>query len=342
MGSMWRRSLAPAAILALVAMTAIPRPARADEPPWQSFVVRVRELRVVVTATAVIDPVVKVDVGSRASGEIARCRVDVGDHVEPGQLLLAFADGDAARDVNAAGVRLELARAALEVPRHKVEIARAALPRAASPTADPEVEADLRRAEGEVRLREIELEAAQARLDAMYVRSPIGGVVARRCAGPGETVRPGETLLTIVDVSSVVARAEIAEGDVASLPVGAPASVAVPAFPGRAFEGMIERVDPEGERRGGAAFFAARVAIANEEQLLRPGMSARVEVLIGQRTALLVPSEAILTRGGAKGVFVPATGGREWREVVPGVSQGAMTEVLEGLIPGETILVPGP
>lgn len=113
----------------------------------------------------------------------------------------------------------------------------------------------------------------------MVLRSPVTGVVTSRNAVPGMRFRPGEPLLQVTDPGSVRVVAEVAGPDIAGIRVGAHATVRTDAYPDKAFSGIVTGVDATPTAQ--ARTVSVRMELPNRAGLLKPGMSAQVELPAG-------------------------------------------------------------
>jgi HlyD family secretion protein len=104
----------------------------------------------------------------------------------------------------------------------------------------------------------------------------------------------------------------------------------------------VVRIAPRGVNVSNVVTFEVKIEVtASDKELLRPEMTANVEILIDERAdALLAPADALFRRGGRTWATVQgADGARSDREVAAGISDGRRTEILSGLAPGDTVLV---
>jgi Cu(I)/Ag(I) efflux system membrane fusion protein len=273
------------------------------------------------------------DVSLRVSGWIERLHADTeGMHLRRGAPLLDLYSPD-----------LQVAAEELIAARR----ARDALPSGAAP-ARAAAEALYRSAE-----RKLELWGVDAREIARVARleraprtitftSPIDGHLVEKPVVEGSAVQAGERILRIVDHGILWLDAQIFERDLPFVRVGQPATASIAAMPGEAFGGEVTFIHPHVDETARTAM--ARVAVANPGLLLRPGTYATVLIETERAAhATLVPREAVIDTGVRQVVFVPLEGGRfEPREVRLGAAgEGGLVQVLEGLAPGERVVVSG-
>ena len=209
----------------------------------------------------------------------------------------------------------------------------------------------IRIAEAQVDNDQVSLDLARQRLAETRVVSPVDGVVTQRAVQIGQIISSGisnvgggTTALVVSDLSRIFVLAAVDESDIGQVRPGQRVKVTVDAFRNREFAGEVVRISPRGMNVSNVVTFEVKLEVtARDKELLRPEMTANVEILIDERPdALLAPADAIFRRGGKSWVTLQATGGAKTdREVSAGISDGRRTEILSGLTAGETVLVQG-
>ena len=189
------------------------------------------------------------------------------------------------------------------------------------------------------------LEKSRKATDTLVLRSPFTGVIEDVPMKQGMSVKMGDRLVGVMDLSRLWLWAEFYENEVELLRVGQKLDISFPAFPGRKFEGQIGAID----RRLDAMKRTIRVRIDldNAEDQLRPGMFANVELKIDGGEGLAVPVDAVLPTGSRSLVFVDKGSGkleprfiRVGRSFTQSDAEGGASydEVLEGLSEGERVV----
>ncbi|MBA3844760.1 MAG: efflux RND transporter periplasmic adaptor subunit [Actinobacteria bacterium] len=172
------------------------------------------------------------------------------------------------------------------------------------------------------------------------VRSPIGGVIQTLDARAGVTLAAGQTLAQVNGLGTVWLNAAVPEIRVADVRVGQTASAELAGFPGERFTGRVIAVLPTAQ--ADSRTLTVRVELANRDGRLRPGMFATVHLGDAPRTALLIPSEAVIRTGKRTLVMLALAKGRyRPAEVRTGAEAGGRTEILAGLNEGEKIVASG-
>jgi RND family efflux transporter MFP subunit len=199
-------------------------------------------------------------------------------------------------------------------------------------------------AEAEVAVRE-----AQLRLERSNVVAPFSGRAASVKVVPGQMVRTGDELVTIVDLNPIKVEVQVLESEVALLAAGRRAVVSFAAFPGEQFTGRIATINPLVEQQTRTA--RVTVVIPNPDNRILPGMYASVALEARKfpgRT--LVPRAAVLERDRRTMLFVfegeGNTGLSKWRYVTTGLANDSLIEIVENpetemVQPGEVVLVDG-
>jgi cobalt-zinc-cadmium efflux system membrane fusion protein len=276
--------------------------------------------------------------GAPTAGRVASVLVRPGERVAAGKVLLTLqsADASAARaTVEQASAR---AAAAEENSRRQSEMIAKG------------VGLELERFEAETRLREARAELERARRasaligagqgDVVSLRAPRAGVVMSVKATVGSMVAPGaEALVEIADASRLWAVADVPESDTALVSKDQPVSVAIPSAR-RQMDGVVDglgsRIEPDTRR------LSIYIALKGDLTDLAPGMYAELRFTVRSQT-LTVPVTAVLIKDGKRRiVYVQRADGRfEPREVRAGQPSGGRVPILDGLKPGERIVVKG-
>lgn len=261
-------------------------------------------LRITVEATGTVEPIREVEVKSKASGEILRLHVDVGDQVEPGTLLAEVDPRDvrngfeqAKADLTVAQSRAEISEQQLARQRELLEAGVITLQELESATLDAaNSQANLVKAQ-------TNYELAELRLADVTIRAPLAGTILQRSVEEGtviqsasQNVSGGSVLFIMAELQAMQVRTLVDETDMGQLSAGMTANVTVEAYPERTFRGVVEKIEPQAVVQQNVTMFPVIVTLDNLSGLLRPGMNAEVEVLVDEATdVLLVPNGAIVT-----------------------------------------------
>lgn len=196
----------------------------------------------------------------------------------------------------------------------------------------------------EVRLRRARLDLSRTRLSA-----PFAGRVATLKAVPGQWVRQGDELMTLLSLDPIRVEVQVLESEIDRLAPGRAATVTFAAFPGETFRGRVQTLNPVVE--SGTRTARVTVLVDNPGGRILPGMYARVS-LEARRVAdrVLVPRTALLERDRRPMLFVfegpPGNGQAKWRYVTPGLQNDSLVEIVpsaetDSVAPGETVLTEG-
>ena len=202
-------------------------------------------------------------------------------------------------------------------------------------------EEQIKSAAAQVDTAKAHYQGSQAQLAYSEVRSPIAGVIADRPVYPGEMATAGAPLLTVMDNTRVVARANVPQGQAGYLRVGDAAAVKQ-ADMTDAVAGKVIVVSPAVDPN--STTVQVWVETANPGERLKPGVSVHVTIVARTiKDALVVPAAALLPaeEGGTQADVVGTDGVVHVRKIETGVRDGDNVQVLSGLKPGERVVTVG-
>jgi HlyD family secretion protein len=182
---------------------------------------------------------------------------------------------------------------------------------------------------------------AQAALSYSEIRSPIDGVIAERPLYPGEMAAAGTPLLTVMDVSQVVARAHIPQTDAALLKLGDKATIRVPGEDDPV-EGTVTVISPALDPN--STTVEVWVQAKNPGLRFKPGSSIQLSMLAQNiPDALVIPAASLLTaQDGSTSVMLAGPDGRAHQKIVRvGVRQGEQVQIVEGVKAGDQVVTSG-
>jgi len=191
-----------------------------------------------------------------------------------------------------------------------------------------------------VQVAEARLKLAEARLAKMRINAPFDGVVGIRNVSIGDYVKDGADLINVEDIRTLKVDFRLPERYFTQLKAGLPVEVSADALPGGRYVGSVDAINPRVEASGRS--LEVRAKLDNTDGRLRPGMFARVRVLLGDRpNALMVPEEAVVPLGDDFFVYTVADGKAKRVPVKLGVRREAQVELLEGVKAGEQVITAG-
>ena len=294
------RSLAPFALLLLAAACG----KKTEAVVFQAVPVEKRSIVVSARASGTVQPDTVVEVKSKASGEILEMRVETGQTVDRGTLLVRV-------DQRTPRNRLNQAQADLDVAKARYENAEAQRKRSDELFKTQSISTEehetavlaVANARAVVVGAEVALENAKIAMEDTDVRAPIAGTIISKSVERGQVISSptsdvggGTVLLKMADLNLVQVRTLVDETDIGKIRAGLRATVTVGSYPNQPFEGSVLKIEPLAETVQNVTMFAVQVRIENRNGLLKPGMNADVEVHIGQRDSVLaVPNAALRT-----------------------------------------------
>jgi HlyD family secretion protein len=327
------------------------------EKRYRTLAIARGELTQLASANGTLNPVVLVNVGTQVSGTVKKWYADFNDHVSEGQKLLELDPALYQAQVNQSSANLLSARSQLKLATANAARARELfkLEYISRQDLDTSVQA-LEAARAQVALVEAQLAKDRTNLGYSVIRSPVKGVVVSREVDIGQTVAASLQTPTLFKIAQDLAKMQIdsayAEADVGNLKVGQTATFRVDAFPNRVFQGVVKQVRLNPTTQQNVVTYDVVIAVDNPEQILMPGMTAYVNILVANRKdVLLVPNAALRFRpadagprvakpqdGAGRGkpegpsgtVYVLDNGQPKPVRVAVGITDSRMTEVVGG------------
>jgi membrane fusion protein, multidrug efflux system len=200
--------------------------------------------------------------------------------------------------------------------------------------------ADLDKAKATLSVDQARAASARTRLDKAQLRAPFDGVVGLREVSVGDYVNAGQALVDLVRLDPMEVDFRVPEVQLGKIAVGQSINLAVDAFSEKKFTGEIVAIAPTVDAAGRSVLLRAR--IPNGDLALRPGLFARVQIMLGTNpAALMVPEQAIWPSGDQKMVYRVVDGIAKLVPVSLGERQPGFVEVRSGLKVGDEVVTSG-
>jgi len=272
---------------------------------YEAVPVERRNLVVSASASGAIEPVLTVDVKSKASGEIIGMNVQTGDDVKQDQLLASIDPRIPRNSLAQAQANLQVAQAQLS--NAKSQIARSDTlfkAQAITQTEYDGAKLDYANANAAVIRAQSDLENARDRMNDTKLRAPLAGTIITKnvelgtvISSPTTDVGGGTVLFKMANLDTVQIRALVDETDIGKVSPGLLSTITVDAYPNRPFEGSVLKIEPQATVQQNVTMFNVLVRIPNPNHLLKPGMNTEVEIHVGRRdNVLAVPNAALRTQ----------------------------------------------
>jgi membrane fusion protein (multidrug efflux system) len=147
----------------------------------------------------------------------------------------------------------------------------------------------------QMQINEAQLEQAKVTLNKMTLRAPFTGIVGLRQFSPGDYVMAGADMLEIVDIDSMKLDFRIPEIYLPQVAQGQTLSISLSAFPGETFDGKVIAISPQISEQG--RNILVRAILPNTDKKLRPGLFAKVQLLVKEQELVVIPEEALIPQG---------------------------------------------
>ncbi|WP_066798939.1 efflux RND transporter periplasmic adaptor subunit [Sphingomonas soli] len=268
----------------------------------------------------------QVTLAAPVTERITRLNFDDGAFVQRGQVIAVLAAGQENAQLAEAGARAREARQQLE----RLEQLKA---RGFATTSAVDAQTAL--------AGQASAQAAQARasIGDRVIRAPFSGWVSLRNISAGAVVSAGTEIAQISDISRIKLDFAVPETLLARVQPGQAISARAAAYPDQPFRGTIATIDPVLSADTRAA--TVRAILANGDRRLKPGMLLTVSIESASRDSLAVPELAVVEEGEESFVYLLDGEKVKRTRVKPGIRQGGMVEILEGLSSGQRIVTEG-
>ncbi|MFO7892917.1 MAG: efflux RND transporter periplasmic adaptor subunit [Longimicrobiales bacterium] len=258
------------------------------------------DLDIRVEAAGQVEPILVIEVKSKAGGEVTDLHVETGDEVERGSLMAEVDPRDVRNALAQAQADLDVAEARLQIAESQAERSREL--REANVLTQQEMEQsilELANARAALTRAETNLELAQERMSDVTIGAPISGTVIEKTVEAGQIIQSasgnvsgGTTLMLMADLSTMQVRTLVDETDIGKIQPGQVARVSVEAYPNQTFVGSVYKVEPQAVVDQNVTMFPVLVRLDNEERLLKPNMNAEVQVEVAQRQDVVLVANA--------------------------------------------------
>jgi len=254
-------------------------------------------------ATGTVEPIREVEVKSKASGEILKLHADIGDEVQPGQLLADIDPRDVQNRFDQTEADLEVAQVRLEIAQSQLERSDQLLEREVITAQEHEgARVEYAHARASLGKAQTNFGLAQLQLEDVRITAPMTGTIIQKNVEEGMVIQSasgnvsgGTTLFMMANLREMQVRTLVDETDMGQLAPGMVANVTVEAFPDRTFVGAVLKIEPQATVEQNVTMFPVIVSIDNFDGLLKPGMNAEVEVMVDEAVGVLVvPNSAIV------------------------------------------------
>ncbi len=300
------------------------------------------EVTVTATSTGVVKSEVEVSITAQRMGNIEKLYVDAGDVVKAGSLIAELEKSDARVSLKRSEANIKKAEVDLSNTRTEFERKKALFTEGlVTQQQYDNVQKRLSIAEAELERAKSVLETSRLQYKYSFIKTPVSGVVAERLLDVGDTATSGVMIASIVDPDKLYISAPIDEADIGKVSLDQTVQITMDAYYGKTFIGKVIKISPIviGSRQE-AKTFEVRISLPEDEIVLKPGMSADVEIVIGNAAnTLVVPSQTVIDRGTEKIVYVSEGGKVKKRKVETGLYNWNFIEIKAGLKEGEKVII---
>ena len=301
------------------------------------------------------------DAAAKVGGRIQEIAVSLGDCLNRGDLIARLDSDEYEQQLAQAQAELDVAEASFAEAQSNLQAAERNYQRAlklreqkvsavaeleAAETEKLTQQAGVNLAQAQINQRQAALRTAEVRLSYTTLKADWQAgdgngcrYVARQYVDEGDTIAANAPVVTLVDLSVLIAVINVAERDYAFLKIGQTANVSVDFIAGETFPGTVVRMAPVFDETSRQA--RVEIAVPNPDSFLKGGMFARVHIELGRaEQTLAAPSTAVIQRLGKYGAFIVDDGKARFVEVQTGIEDEGWLQV-SGLEEGQQVVTLG-
>jgi RND family efflux transporter MFP subunit len=200
---------------------------------------------------------------------------------------------------------------------------------------------DVATARAQVAEAESDLASARDKIRKATLTAPIEARVMKIDVKKGETLTAGESAIMLAASQNKI-QADVSELDIVKIPEegGAETRITFDAFPDLTFTGKVVSIEPKEIIKDGDTYYRVNFYFEAGDAPIRSGMSSDLEVKVAEKAnVLVIPDYAIYKKNGKSFVKVDADGKEEEVAISTGISNGELTEVIDGLLEGQKVIV---
>lgn len=328
-----------------------------EGPGWKTTPITRGDVENTVTCLGSLQPKDYVDVGAQVSGQLKQVLVDIGDHVDKGQLLAIIDDSTYQAQVE--GDKAELANLKAQVAQEQAELELAELQykrnarlRAVDAVSQNDLdtykselrvaEAKINALEAQIRKAESDLSSAKTNLEYTRIYAPMSGTVIDQTSLEGETLNANQSapeILRIADIKTMTVKAEVTEADVVKVHPGMTAWFTTLGLPDRRWQGTVRQVLPTPETENDVVLYYVLIDVPNDDGVLMTEMTAQVFFVVqSAKDALLAPASALQQQNGKYHLNLLRDGAPQQVEVQVGVQGRTEVQIVSGAQEGDLIV----
>ena len=309
--------------------------------PVEAIVISEKIIEQKLPLTGVLTPNRSVDLVVEVSGKVTSVQNNLGDYIGANQTLAVINDVIPKSQYKQAQAQVLSSESSLSIAKANLNSDKILFDNGdISELAYNSSQSNFNNAEAQYLSAEAMLSTAKKTFEDTRIKSPISGYISRKNIEYGTMVQMGTVAYRVVDLSKLKLKVSVPQEMVNKVRIGGKANINISAINGKSFQGVVRRISPQADEATGG--FAVEILVTNKENIIKAGMTAKIELLLTKESKVLaIPEYSIVTKENETYVYKIKDEYAELVKVELGESVGVNQIVNTGLSVGDKIVTVG-
>ena len=195
-------------------------------------------------------------------------------------------------------------------------------------------------AQAQLKQAEAALQLIQAQLNNTSITAPISGVVSKRNVNSGEGVSPASPSIVISKTGDLVAEINITEKLINKVEIGQNIPILIESLNNKTYQGQVNNISPVADPK--TRDYTVKIKLSNIDNKIKPGMFAKIKMVVENKNGVIaVPNQALISENGLQYAYIVKENKIKKTPVKIGISNDEVTEVVQGIIEGDSLIPEG-
>lgn len=309
--------------------------------PVEAMVIEEKIIEQKLPLTGVLAPNKSIDLVVEVSGKVTSVKKELGDYIGVNQTLAIIDDVIPESQYKQAQAQVLSSESSLNIAKANFESDKILLENGdISELAYNSSQSNFSTTEAQYLYTKALLSTAKKTYEDTRIKSPISGYISRKNIEYGTMVQFGSVAYRVVDLSKLKMKVSVPQEMINKVRIGGKANISISALTGNSYKGTVKRVSPQADEATGG--FAVEILVSNKENIIKAGMTAKIELLLSKESKVLaIPESSIVTKEDETYVYKIKNDFAELVQIDLGESVGEYHIVNSGISIGDKIVTVG-